>query len=73
MGTFLVVQWLRPHLPMQGVRVQFLVRELRSHMPQAPKNQKMKWKQHCNKFNKHFKNGSYQKISKKRELGKTGL
>ena len=26
-GTSLVVQWLRIHLPMQGTRVQFLVRE----------------------------------------------
>ena len=24
---FLVVQWLRTHLPMQGTRVRFLVRE----------------------------------------------
>ena len=33
MGTSLVVQWLRLLLPMQGVRVRTLVRELRSHMP----------------------------------------
>ena len=26
-GTFLVVQWLRIHLPMQGTQVQALVRE----------------------------------------------
>ena len=32
-GTSLVVQWLRSHLPMQGMWVQSLVRELRSHMP----------------------------------------
>ena len=31
-GTSLVVQWLGLHLPMQGVWVQFLVRELRSQM-----------------------------------------
>ena len=31
-GTSLVVQWLRLHLPMQGVWVQSLVGELRSHM-----------------------------------------
>ena len=30
-GTSLVVQWLRIRLPMQGMRVQSLVRELRSH------------------------------------------
>ena len=32
MGTSLVVQWLRNHLPMQGMQVQSLVGELRSHM-----------------------------------------
>ena len=31
-GTSLVVQWLRVHLPMQGMWVQFLVWELRSRM-----------------------------------------
>ena len=41
-GTSLVAQWLRIRLPLQGTRVQFLVRELdptcmprlRVHMPQ---------------------------------------
>ena len=36
-GTSLVVQWLRLHLPMQGVWVQSLVAELRSHMPPGQK------------------------------------
>ena len=31
-GTSLVVQWLRIHLPVQGMQVPSLVRELRSHM-----------------------------------------
>ena len=31
-GTFLEVQWLRNHLPMQGTWVQSLVGELRCHM-----------------------------------------
>ena len=31
-GTFLMVQWLRIHLPMQGTQVRSLVGELRSHM-----------------------------------------
>ena len=31
-GPFLVVQWLRLHLPMLGVGVRSMVRELRSHM-----------------------------------------
>ena len=30
-----------------------------------PKNQNIKQEQYCNKFNKDFKNGSYQKIFKK--------
>ena len=32
-GTFLVVQWLRICLPMQGTGVQPLVGKLRSHVP----------------------------------------
>ena len=32
-----MVQWLRLHLPMQGVWVQSLVRELRHHMPHGQK------------------------------------
>ena len=38
-GTSLVVQWLRIHPPMQGVRVQSLVGELRSHKTQGQKSQ----------------------------------
>ena len=34
-GTSLVVQWLRIHLPMQRTWIQYLVRELRSHMMQG--------------------------------------
>ena len=33
--SLLVVQWLRICLPMQGMRVQSLVGELRSHIPQG--------------------------------------
>ena len=32
-GTSLVVQWLRLHLPVQGVWIRSMVRELSSHMP----------------------------------------
>ena len=35
--TSLAVQWLRLRLPMQGVQVQSLVKELRSHMPLGQK------------------------------------
>ena len=34
-GTFLVVQWLRLHLPMQGVQDPSLMWKPRSHMPQC--------------------------------------
>ena len=34
-GPFLVVQWLRIHLEMQGMWVRALVQELRSHTPQS--------------------------------------
>ena len=44
-GTSLLVQQLRLHLPMQGVKVQFLVRELRF---QLPHDQKLKTKRNTN-------------------------
>ena len=53
--TSLVGQWLRLCLPMQGVWVQSLVGELRSHVSCGQKNLKIN-KQYCNKFNKYFKN-----------------
>ena len=37
LGTSLVVQWLRPRLPIQGVEIWSLVRELRSHLPWSQK------------------------------------
>ena len=46
-GTSPVDQWLRLHLPMQGVQVQFLARELRSHMACGQTNQNVKQKQNC--------------------------
>ena len=36
-GTSLAVQWLELHLPMQGVWIQSLARELRSHIPHGQK------------------------------------
>ena len=49
LGTSLVVQWLRCHLPMKGVQVQPLVRHLRSHIPHCQKpKQYIKQKQYCN-------------------------
>ena len=66
--TSLAVQWLRLHLPMQRVQVRSLVGE---QIPHAswPKNQNIKRKQHCNKFNKDFKSGPHQKnLLKKPQL-----
>jgi len=40
---------------MQGIQVQSLVEELRSHVPPDQKNQNIKQKQYCIKFNKDFK------------------
>ena len=56
-----MVQGLRFRLPMQGVWVRPLVKEVRSHMPHGPKTN-IKKKQYCNKFNKDLKkNGPHQK------------
>ena len=45
------------------VWVRSLVGELRSHMPHGQKNQNIKQKQYCNKFNKDFKNCLHKKKS----------
>ena len=62
--TSLAVRWLRLHLPMQAVRVRSLVGEVRTHMPHGQKNQNIKQKQCCNKFNKDFKKWSTLKKKK---------
>ena len=72
-GTSLAVKWLRLRLLMQGVWV--LVAELGSHMPYSQKNQNIKQKQNCNKFNKDFKNGTQEKksLGKKKMEGKVSV
>ena len=40
LGTSLLVHWLRFCLPLKGVQVQPLVRELRSHMPCSQKSKR---------------------------------
>ena len=50
---------------MKEVQVQFLFREPGSHMP-AAKDTNRKQKKYCNKVNKDFKKGPYQKILKKK-------
>ena len=65
--TSLVVQWLKLGLPMQGVWVRSLVRELRSTCLVAKRPQQ-KTKEYCNKFNKAFKNGPPKiKLKKKKD------
>ena len=54
-------------LPMQGVWVRSLVRELRSHMPHG-KKQNAKQKQYCNKFNKDFKKVRIKNKKQKKKL-----
>ena len=66
-----MVQWSRLHLLIQGLWVQPLVKDLKSHIPQGQKKpnkqtkkkqqKNIKQKQYCNKFNTDFKNGPYQK------------
>ena len=57
-GTSMEVQWLKIHLPMQGVWVRSLVRKPRSHILLGKKTkQNIEQKQYCNKFNKAVKNG----------------
>ena len=59
---------------MQGVRIQSLVRELRSHLPRGQKKPKnIKQNQYCNKFNKDFKNGPHQKNLKKKKISNKGI
>ena len=57
----LVVQWLGPHLPVQGVGGS--VPGQRTKIPHAlrSKNQNIRQKQYCNAFNKDFKNWSTSK------------
>ena len=43
------------HILMQGMQVWSLVGELRSLIPGGQKNQTIKQKPYCNKFNKPFK------------------
>ena len=55
--TFLAVQWLGLCLPVQGLWVWSLARELRSHYVQWQKQtnkQTIKQKQYCNRFHKGF-------------------
>ena len=63
-GTSLMVQWLRLHLPMLGVRVLSLTGDLRSHMDWAQKNKIQNRGNIVNKSNKDYKYGPHQKKKK---------
>ena len=64
LGTSLPIQWLRLHLPMQGVRVRSLVWEVRSYVLCSLINENVKQKRYSSKFNKDFKNELHQKKKK---------
>ena len=49
---------LESAIPLQEVWVQSLLREVIPHASR-PKEQNIKQKEYCNKFNKDFKNGPY--------------
>ena len=72
-GTSLVVQWLRLCLPVKGVQV--LIPGQGAKIPHAsrPKNQNIKQKQYCNKFNKDFKNGPQPKKKKTNKKKRAGI
>ena len=72
MGTSLMVQWLKLHLPMQGLQVWSPVWELRSHVS-WPKHQNIKHKLSLYKFKKDFKNDPHAKKKTKNTLKKKGM
>ena len=58
-GPALEAPWLRLYLPMQGVGVWSLFRELGSHMSYGQKTKTEKQNQYYNKLNNDFKNGPH--------------
>ena len=56
--TSLAVQWLRLHLPVQGDAGSIPSEGTKIPHASRPKNQNIKQKQYCNKFNKGFKKRS---------------
>ena len=65
-GAFLPVPWLRFRLPMQGVCMQSLIRELRSHKPQGQKA-KHKAEAILSQIQKRLEESSASKKKKKKE------
>ena len=61
-GTSLVVQWLKLHLPNAGGAGSIPDQGVMITHALGPKNQNIKQKQYCNKFNKDLKkNGPHQR------------
>ena len=71
LGTSLAIQWLRLRLPMQGGVGSIPGQGAKIPHASGPKNQNIKQKQYCNKFNKDFKNGLHQKKSLKKKKAVT--
>ena len=66
LGISLPVQWLRLCLPMEGGVGVIICQGVKIPHTSQPKNENIKQKQYCNKFNKYFKNGPhFKKICKK--------
>ena len=59
LGISLPVQWLRLCLPMEGGVGVIICQGVKIPHTSQPKNENIKQKQYCNKFNKYFKNGSH--------------
>ena len=70
-GTSLVIQWLRLHLPMQGMWVGSLVRELRSHMPWG-QNLNIEQKPYCKTLVKTLSSPHPKKKNLKKKKGSMG-
>lgn len=61
---FLVIQWLRVHLPMRGGVHPWFVKITICLMA---KNQNIKQRQYCSKFNKDFKKDPHPKTNKQEQ------
>ena len=61
LGISLAVQWLKLHIPMQGVHVPWSGAKI-THASR-PKSQSIKKKHYCNKFSEDFKHSTSLKKS----------
>ena len=68
-GTSPVAQWLRLHLPLQGVKCSTPGWGAKIPYASQPKNQQVKQKQYCNKYNKDLVHNKKSKKKKKKRGG----